>query len=119
MDPNPRLQYKAQASIDPKYAPVIQRGKFLHEQPSRSSFPKKRKASKIHIDLWLDGLIYPFDPRPGKHPRFNCLKGLLEFVGDGNNELFGYVQSLCSESVRLEYIQQVAKLREEVWKLQQ
>ena len=89
------------------------------EQPSRSSFPEKRKAAETHIDLWLDGSIYPSNPHTGKHHRFDYLKELLEFVGDGDSGLFGYVQSLCSESVRLEYIQQIAELREEVCKLQQ
>lgn len=89
--------YKAQASISAKYAPLIQRGKFIHKQVPKSSFPERRKAGDRNIDLWLDGSLYPVDQRSGKRPKFNSLKGLLEFVGDGEDGLLGYVNSLQSQ----------------------
>ena len=113
--------FKAQASIDSKYAPLIQRGKFLHEQVSRSSFPEKRKAGDTNLDLWLDGSLYPKDIRTGKRPKFTCLKELLEFVGEGENGLLGYVKSLelhSLEAIESEYIEQISALRVQVLYLQ-
>jgi len=113
--------YKAQASIDAKYAPLIQRGKFLHEQVLKSSFPEKRKAGLTNLDLWYDASIYPLDPRSKKRPRFSCLKSLLEFVGDGEDGLFGYVKSLESQggqSHNNRYIVETALLKEQVLNLQ-
>ena len=43
--------YKAQATLDFKYAPVIQRGKFLHEQASKSTFPHRREAGNNSLQI--------------------------------------------------------------------
>ena len=113
--------YKAQVSIAAKYVPFIQRGKFLHEHVSKSAFPEKRKSGHTNIDLWYDASIYPIDPRTGKRPRFSCLKSLLEFVGDGEDGLFGYVKSLESpggQSHESRYLVESSLLKERVLNLQ-
>ena len=105
--------YKAQASIATKYAPLVQRGKFLHQQESKSTFAEKQKAGYTNIDLWCDGSIYPIDPRSRKRPKFNSLKGLLEFVGDGEDGLFGYLKSIEGQSFSLsQYLAEIALLKE-------
>ena len=93
----------------------------IDEQPSRSTFPAKRRVGDTNIDLWLDGSIYPLDHRTRKRPKFDSLKGLLEFVGDGENGLFGYVQSLHSQSserLQLEFREEIVALREQTQRLQ-
>jgi len=113
--------YRVQASIHPKYAPVLQRGKYLHEQVSKSTFPEKRKVGHTNLDLWLDGTLYSADVRTLKRPKFTCLKELLEFVGDGPNGLLGYITNLEQHSsavVRSEYTEQICTLRVQVLHLQ-
>ena len=116
--------YKAQVTIDGKYAPLIQRGKFLHEQVSKSCFLEKRKAGLTTLDLWMDGSLYPNDPRIGKRPKLNCLKDLLEFVEEGENGMLGYVKSLESDSAggyqrdMDRYIVEISFLKEHVSNLQ-
>ena len=116
--------YKAQVTIDGKYAPLIQRGKFLHEQVSKSCFLEKRKVGLTALDLWMDGSLYPNDPRTGKRPKLNCLKDLLEFVGEGENGMLGYVKSLKSDSARGyqrnmdRYTVEISSLKEYVSNLQ-
>ena len=114
--------YKAQATLDAKYAPVIQRGKFLHEQASKSTFPQRREAGHKNLDLWLDGSLYPRDPETRKHLRLNCLKDLLEFLGEGENGLLGYVRSVeanCGNSLELQqYVIKILHLKESVSDLQ-
>lgn len=108
--------YKAQATLDFKYAPVIQRGKFLHEQTSKSTFPHRREAGHKNLDLWLDGSLYPRNPATGKHPRLNCLKDLLEFLGEGEDGLLGYVKSLeanCNNSLQIQqYVIEILHLKD-------
>lgn len=111
--------YKCQAQISGKYRPVIVRGRALHEQPPKSCFPEKRRAGETSLDLWWDGSIYPVDPTTNKRPRFRSLKELLEFVGDGEQGLFGYVKHLesvsgSSSSVLREREQEISLLRERI-----
>ena len=109
-------------TLDAKYAPIIQRGKFLHEQASKSTFPERREASHKNLDLWLDGSLYPRDPKTGKHPRLNCLKDLLEFLGEGENGLLGYVKSVeanCGNSLEIQqYVIEILHLKESILDLQ-
>jgi hypothetical protein len=90
--------YKVQAWIGEKYKPLIIRGRPLHEQTYRLIFAEKRRNCDWNIDLWLDGSLYPIDPRSGKRPRIDSPSSLLEFVGDGENDLLGYIKSLESNS---------------------
>jgi hypothetical protein len=106
--------YKAQASVSAKYAPLIQRGKFLHEQVSKAVFPERRSAGDTNLDLWLDGSIYPINVQTGKHPRFNSLKDLIEFVGDGESGLFGYINSLVAQNDSHSKVVEISILRERV-----
>ena len=113
--------YRAQASLDPKYAPLIQKEIFLYEQISRSEFPEKRKAGSNNLDLQLDGGIYPPDAQTGKRLKFMYLKEFLEFVGDGEAGLLGYIKGLAlqnSESIRSDYIAQISIMKTKVLQLQ-
>ena len=50
-----------------------------------------------------------------------CLKEFLEFVGDGETGLLGYVKGLAlqnSDSIRSDYIAQISTLRTEILQLQ-
>jgi len=87
----------------------------------RSSFAEKHKAFDTNIDLWLDGDWCPRDLRSVKRPRLSCLKDLLEFVGDGESSLLGYIKSLDSvaiEFVRVQYTDEISALRGRVLHLQ-
>ena len=55
---------------------------------------KLRMEGKKHIDLWIDGSIYPRDPLTGRYPAFASIHDLVRFVGDGDNGLFGYCSRL-------------------------
>jgi len=95
------LPYKIQASLNPKYRSLIIRGRLIHEQISKSTFPEKGKAGDYNLDLWLDGSIYPMDPSTGKRPRFYDVKSMLEFVGDGENGLLGYSHGLQNSNTEI------------------
>ena len=114
-----KLNHKRQLLA--RYASLIQRGKFLHEQVSKSTFPEKRKAGHTNTDLWYDASMYLVDPWIGKRPRFSCLNSLLEFVGDGDDSLFGYIKSLevaRGQSHEGRYLVESALLKEWVLNLQ-
>lgn len=51
---------------------------------------RMRMEGKKHIDLWVDGSIYPRDPLNGRYPAFTSVHDLIRFVGDGANGLLGY-----------------------------
>lgn len=53
-----------------------------------------RMEGKKHIDLWIDGSIYPIDPLTGRYPAFASVHDLVRFVGDGANGLLGYCSRL-------------------------
>lgn len=48
------------------------------------------------MDLWVDGELYPKNPRTKAPPSLKDLKGLLCYVGDGVNGLLGYTNDLAS-----------------------
>ena len=64
-------------------------------------FQRNAKLVILILDLWLDGRIYPVDPSTGKRPRFNDVKTMLEFVGDGDNGLLGYSCSLQNSNIEI------------------
>ena len=55
-----------------------------------------RMQGKKHIDLWVDGSIYPRDPLTRRYPTFASIHDLIRFVGDGANGLLGYCSRLSS-----------------------
>ena len=55
---------------------------------------KLQMEGKKHIDLWIDGSIYPRDPLTGRYLGFASIHDLVRFVGDGDNGLFGYCSRL-------------------------
>lgn len=54
-----------------------------------------RTEGRKHIDLWVDGSLYPIDPLTNKYPSFYTVHDLIRFVGDGMNGLLGYCMRLC------------------------
>ena len=74
--------------IDPEYATtrsVTQKVLRDVEEASRL-----RSEGKKHIELWVDGSIYPKDPLNGRYPAFASVHDIIRFVGDGGNGLLGY-----------------------------
>lgn len=82
-----KTAYKIQAWIVGRYKPLIIRGTQLDDQISRSSFVYRRRARETHLDLWIDGSLYPRDPSSGKRPKFQSPAQLLEYVAEGENGL--------------------------------
>ena len=52
------------------------------------------------IDLWTDGSLYPMDPHSSAPPSFHNITSLLQFIGDGFNDLLGYC--ICLHSLFLD-----------------
>ena len=91
---NTCTKYIPQIQLAAKYAPLIRRGKSLEVQACRSSFPEKRAAGDTHIDLWVDGRLYPDDPDTKCPPRFSTTKEYLEFLCHGESGMLGYTKHL-------------------------
>lgn len=86
--------YIPQIKLPGKCAPLIKRGKSLDTQASRSSFPLRRARGESSIDLWVDGRIWPADPRTEEPPSFRSTKDYLEFLCEGENGMLGYTKRL-------------------------
>ncbi len=62
-----------------------------------------RAAGQKHVDLWVDGRLYPNDPTAHYHPIFHNLSTFLQFVGRGEHGLLGYCKILSThESGKLQ-----------------
>jgi hypothetical protein len=77
---NTSASYSTQVKLNSNYALVIKRGKLLESQGSRASFPEKRAAGETHIDLWVDGALYPANPTTNSPSCFTTTKEYLEFL---------------------------------------
>lgn len=55
-------RYKLSATLDAKYAPLINRSRMLDEQTPKLEFPILRDRGATIVDLWTDGSIYPHHP---------------------------------------------------------
>lgn len=91
---NTSASYSSQVKLDLKYAPVIKRGVLLERQGNRLSFPARRAAGENHIDLWVDGTLYPIDPLTNSPPCFTTTKEYLEFLCHGKEGMLGYTKRL-------------------------
>lgn len=69
-------KYKVSATIARKYAPIINQSRLLHLQTPRSEFPALRERGATHIDVWLDGSIYPHHPDTLQRPKFRSVSEL-------------------------------------------
>ena len=49
----------------------------------------KRMNKEHHLDLWIDGSIYPKDPITNTPPLFTNITNLLHFIGNGKDGLLG------------------------------
>jgi hypothetical protein len=103
--------FKIQVALNSKYTPLICKGKLLHKQPQRSTFAENRNTGIYNLDLWVDASIYPLDPETRKKPRFNNIKSLLEFVGDGYIGLLGYAWNLKNSLPEIQRLR--SKLQQE------
>lgn len=83
-----------QIHMDARYLPLVRRGSRLDGQASRSSFAERRARGETHIDLWIDGALYPEDPATKRTPCFNTLKQFLQFLCHGEDGLLGYTKRL-------------------------
>ena len=92
--------YRTQGSYTPscvlsaKFRPLNTRGQKLADQTPVTEFPARRNAGDANLDLWLDGTIYPQNPRMKAPPPFRDLNGLLCYVVDGADGLLGYANAL-------------------------
>lgn len=73
---------------------------FLHEQMLIFVFAKLQQAHCKNLEMWLDGSNYSINSSR-KHLRFLYFRSLLEFVGEGQNELLGYAKSLSRSMIDL------------------
>jgi len=96
-------KYKLLATIDKKYAFLINRSQMLHEQTLKADFALHRERGALNIDLWCDGSIYPHHLVTNKHPNFLSLSHLLEFITNSSSGLFGYVNSLRNYDSTLQF----------------
>ena len=89
-----RQTCSVRVSLLEEYAPT------KHTDPQNLS--ERRAAGQKHVDLWVDGRLYPNDPVAHYHPTFHNLSTFLQFVGRGENGLLGYCKRLSThESERL------------------
>ena len=114
--------YIPQIKLHPRYAPLIRRGTNLDEQASRSSFPARRAGGETHIDLWVDGNLYPTDPATNSAPAFRTIKEYIEFLCNGERGMLGYIKRLSAgtadSAVGDGYRKRAACLEETVVRLQ-
>ena len=90
---NISANYSLQVKLDLKYALVIKRGVLLERQSNRSSFPVRKAVGENHIDLWVNGTLYPVDPLTNSPPCFTTMK-YLEFLCHGKEGMLGYTKCL-------------------------
>ena len=74
--------------IDPEYATTRSASHRVLRDAEEAN--RMRLEGKKHIDLWVDGSVYPRDPLNGRYPTFSSVHDLIRFVGDGVNGLLGY-----------------------------
>jgi len=86
--------YTLAVKLTSSYAPVMKRGTLLHEQVSRLTFAARRVAGETHIDLWVDGGLYPVDPATNSPPSFRTTKEYLEFLCHGEQGMLGYIKRI-------------------------
>lgn len=54
---------------------------------------------KKHVDLWVDGSLYPKDPSIGRSTPLFFVYELIYFLGDAMNGLLGYCIKLIHSSI--------------------
>lgn len=64
------------------------------------SFLARRAVGENHIDLWVDGKLYPNDPASDCPPKFETIKEYLEFLCEGESGMLGYTKRLKVEGNR-------------------
>lgn len=82
--------------VDRQYATWRRENHKSLKDPTEAN--RLRMEGKKHIDLWVDGNLYPIDPSTGRCPPFSSVHDLIRFVGDGANGLLGYCLKLNSFS---------------------
>lgn len=93
-----RRYCSVRVSLLDEYAPK------KHTDPNDTqTFSERRATGQKHVDLWVDGRLYPNDPAAHYHPVFHNLPTFLQFVGRGENGLLGYCKRLSThESTKIQ-----------------
>ena len=51
-----------------------------------------------HLNLWMDGVLYPLGPRTRVTLTFQLVSSFLEYAGEGHDSLLGYCNRLsCND----------------------
>lgn len=106
--------YVPQIKLHPRFAPLIRRGQRLEDQPTPESFVERRAANETHIDLWIDGRIYPLDPATKQPPLFRTTKQYIEYCCEGENGMLGYTKRLSYGHTEEGQLNSVNRLQQEV-----
>lgn len=93
-DKRPSSKFHINIKLNPKYATTHSVTQIILIDAKEAN--RLRMQGKKHIDLWIDGSIYPRDPLTGRYPAFGSIPDLISFVGDGDNSLLGYCLRLSS-----------------------
>ena len=96
-------KYHLNIKFNKEYATV--RSSYQRSLANAEEGQRLRNEGKKHIDLWIEGSLYPVDPETRRYPPFHTPHDLIRFVGDGDNGLLGYCSRLVqSHSQCVQYI---------------
>ena len=84
-------KYHVNLLLDAQYASTRSLG---NRGSCENTMHNLRAQGKRHIDLWVDGNLYPLDPATQKNPPFRTMHDLVRYVGDGMDGLLGYCNRL-------------------------
>ena len=84
-------KYHVNLLLDAQYASTRSLG---NRGSCENTMHNLRAQGKRHIDLWVDGNLYPLDLATQKNPPFRTMHGLVWYVGDVMDGLLGYCNRL-------------------------
>lgn len=91
-DAHSSSKFHINIKLSPEYATTRSKNQRMLRDAEEAN--RLRMEGKKHIDLWVDGSIYPRDPLTGRYPSFVSVHDIIRFVGDGVNGLLGYCSRL-------------------------
>lgn len=84
-------KYHVNLLLDAQYASTHSLG---NRGSCKNTMHNLRVQGKRHIDLWVDGNLYPLDLATQKNSPFRTMHGLVRYVRDGMDGLLGYCNRL-------------------------
>ena len=87
--------YHLHIELEDEYEPIRKRNRVSEASPT--TIQTMRLEGKKHLDLWIDGKLYPIDPIKRSTPPFYNFSSLMRFIGDGYGGLLGYMHNLGAE----------------------